>query len=48
MVEKGVRNDPMLLNKAARSGITEVWKIAVAALEAAGQHLLKKVQQLRR
>lgn len=46
MMEKLVGNNPMLLVKAARRGI-EFWKVGVAALEVAGQHLLEKVQQPR-
>lgn len=46
MMEKVVGNNPMLLVKAARRGI-EFWKVGVAALEVAGQHLLEKVQQPR-
>lgn len=47
MMEKYVRTDPWLLKKAARSGIVEVWKVVVAALDAAGQDLLEKVRPLR-
>lgn len=46
MMETAVRNDPTLLMKAAQSGKVEVLKVVVAALEAAGQHLLEKVRQL--
>lgn len=35
--------DPSLLLKAARTSIVEVWKILVAAVEAAGQGLLQRV-----
>ena len=43
IVEKDIGNGRKLVWKAARSGIIEVWKVLVEAVEAAGQHVLEQV-----
>lgn len=46
MIESNIRNDPKLLLKAALTGIIDVWKIVVGAVEAAGQDVLEKVRNI--
>lgn len=47
MIQNHVRNDSKLVWKAARTGIIEVWRVVVDAIEAGGGNLLEKVRNER-